>query len=150
MTSAGHGVWADFTRRLPLRRVLARTRKGARQHPIIVAAVVLAVGGGAAAMAIALNSSSGVLAAAACPGATSYAYEVPGAPGQGWGWTFLKHPLKIGDSVQAARGGVVTAIAALPDDCRTIAANGPIGGAPIGIISGRLILRPVDTSGPAR
>src|SRR5712692_1821726 len=67
MTSADHSVATGHPRRLESApgAVIARARRAARQHPVLIAAAVLIVGGaGAATAAVALTSSNSVPAIA--------------------------------------------------------------------------------------
>lgn len=161
MTSTGHA--AEHPWRLPfgLGPVIARAKRAARQHPVLIAAAVVVVGGGAAGAAVALNAPNAVRAAAACaaPGPPYYAYAVPPDPAHppaaasgptSWGWMPRMHPVKVGDRIRVSgRLWQVTEIATMPGVeplCRPFGIVGVSVGSPFEeglIMAGRLVLRPV-------
>jgi hypothetical protein len=136
--------------RLPLSLdpLIAEAKRRARQRrkALVIALVAAVVAGGATGSTLALTQSNGFRPAAACPGASTYAYATPGG-----GWMFLRQPLHIGDRVPVGTGGLwrVTAIAALPNDCQLMTHSEPsvidghLGTPGGGAVAGRLILQPV-------
>jgi hypothetical protein len=150
--------------RLPfsLDPLVAEAKRRMRKRRVLILVLAVLLGGGAAGAAVALSQPNGFQAAAACPRASAYVYAVPSypaqappapawPPGQGgdyWGWMGLWHPLRVGNWVRVRWHGQpwrVTAIAAMPGDCKFMALDGGIGGSrPIGgSVAGRLILQPV-------
>src|SRR5205085_2730316 len=126
---------------------------------LIVVLAVLIVGGAAGA-AVALNSPSGFQAAAPCPGAGARVYAVPSNPAHpstapawppggndDWGWMARRHALTVGDPIRLSVNGPlweVTAIGALPGDCKPFLMIGGLGDRlPGGTLAGRLVLQQV-------
>ena len=167
MTSTGHTVVARHHARLRISpgSVVAGARRAVREHRVLAAAaVVVLCGCGVAGGVVALNSSSAFQSAAPCPGATSYVYAVPSYParpapapawpppqGNYWGWMPRPHALEVGNWVRVDTGGLwkITAIAALPNDCQSMALSPPVTTATLpawrlgGSVSGSLVLQPV-------
>lgn len=154
MTSTDHGAAAVRPWRLPfaLGPVIARAKRVARQHPVLIAAALVGAGGAA----VTLTSSSAFQPAAACRGWKGYyAYAVPQdpahapAPGAGatsWGWTPRKYPVKVADRINV-NGHLwqVTKIAAMPGVepmCRPFGIIGWNGSGSM-VLGGRLVLRRV-------
>jgi hypothetical protein len=158
MTSTDQGVAAPHPRQpFALGAVIDGAKRAAKQHPVLIAAAVVVLwGGGVAGGVAALNSLSAFQAAAVCPAASAYVYEVPGYPAQvpsapawppgkayGWGWMPRRHALKVGNRLRlSGRLWQVSAIAALPRDCKFFGVSGHAS-PPGGTLAGRLVLRPV-------
>jgi hypothetical protein len=111
--------------RFALGPMIARAKRVAQQHPVLISAAVIVLVGGAAGATVALNSSGAVQPAAACPVTGGYyAYAIPQDPahppaaGSGatsWGWAPRKHQVKVGDRMRLnGRLWQVTEIAAMP------------------------------------
>ena len=139
---------------------MAEAKRRMRRRRLLILAAALLVGGAATGAALTQGGSSGFQAAAVCPAAGSYVYEVPNHPGQAptapawppggndsWAWTPRWHALQVGNWVRAdGRLWRVSGIAALPGDCKFFAITGvPYGSSDPhgGSLAGRLVLQPV-------
>ena len=137
--------------RLPisLDPLIAEAKQRMRRRRVLLAivfalAAVATVGvasGGAAAVTGLFHP--GFVSATPCPEPNYggvWAYEAPSAPA-GYGVMLVKHPLEVGDRLGRS---IITAIAALPNDCKpTYVLPGSVNEPASGILSGRLILQPM-------
>jgi hypothetical protein len=126
-----------------------------RKRRVLFALLAVLIVGGAASAGVSLYPSGGFRAAASCPGVGSRMYAVPSDPAHpssnpawppggndDWGWMYRPHALKLGDRIHLSVNGPlwqVTAIAALPGDCKPFLTQSGAGG----LLGGKLILQPV-------
>lgn len=143
--------------RLPfsLDPLMAEAKRRMQKRRVLLGVLAVLIVAGTAGAAVALSQSNGFRAAAACPGAGARVYAVPSNPAHpstapawppggndDWGWMVRQHAVKVGSRIHLSVNGPlwqVTAIAALPGDCKPFL----IQSGPGGLLAGRLALQPV-------
>src|SRR6059058_5850656 len=140
--------------------LMAESRRRMRKRRVVIAVLAVLIVGGAAGAAVAFYPSRGFRAAAPCPGAGARVYAVPSNPAHpstapawppgandDWGWMVRRHALNVGDRIHLSVNGPlwqVTAIGALPGDCKPFIVMPPFGSRLAGgSLAGRLILQQV-------
>ena len=142
---------------------MAEAKRRTRKRRLLLAVLAVVIVGGTAGAAVALSESNSLQAAAACPGAGARVYAVPSNPAHpstapAWppggtmtaGGRFGRRGEggKLDPPDANGRLWQVTAITALPGDCRPFLTQG-LGNPGSGLLAGRLAPQ-LDPRRPAR